>query len=350
MHELLKMMVEKEASDLHLMADTEACFRIHGEIVKHGNKLSASEVESLVKSVMSQLSLKNLEENWETDFSFEIAGVSRYRANVFKERGSIAAAFRTIPTKIRTFEELALPEVINTLCAKPRGLVLVTGPTGSGKSTTLAAMINSINESRKSHIITLEDPIEYMHHNKQSLVNQREIHIDTQSFHNALRAILRQDPDVVLIGEMRDKETISSALTVSETGHLTFATLHTNSAVQTINRIIEVFPPEEQQQIRTQLSFVLEGIISQQLLPTADGLGRVAALEVLVPNAAIRNLIREDKVHQIYSSMQSGQQQSGMVTMNQSLVNLVRAGKITAEVAISSSTVEEEVLRGLGRF
>ncbi len=350
MHELLKKMVELGASDLHIMADTEPSYRIHGDVQKIGDKLSAADAESRIRNVMTDQQKKNYDENCEADFSFEISGVSRYRANVFKERGTMAAAFRTIPHEIRSFEQLKLPQVVKTLCEKPRGLVLVTGPTGSGKSTTLAAMIDTINANEKVHIITLEDPIEYMHPNKMAVVNQREIHADTYSFANALKSILRQDPDVVLIGEMRDKETISSALTVSETGHLTFGTLHTNSALQTINRIIEVFPPEEQPQIRTQLSFVLEGIISQQLLPTADGQGRVAALEVLVPTPAIRNLIREDKVHQIYSSMQSGQASSGMVTMTQSLLNLVKENKITAETAIAAATVPEEVMRGLGRY
>jgi twitching motility protein PilT len=265
------------------------------------------------------------------------------------QRGAVAGAFRIIPFHIKTFKELGLPDVINELSKKPRGLILVTGPTGCGKSTTLAAIIDKINSERQEHIITIEDPIEYLHSHKRCLVNQREVNADTGSFKDALRYVLRQDPDIVLIGEMRDLETIEAALTVSETGHLTLATLHTNTAVQTINRIIDVFPPHQQEQVRVQLSFVLEGIISQQLIPKTSGTGRVLAVEVLIPNPAIRNLIREDKIHQIYSMMQAGQAASGMQTMNQSLLELYRRGNLSYEDALSKSPLPEELLTMMQR-
>src|SRR4029077_20841110 len=264
-------------------------------------------------SVLTDAQKKRLEESLELDCSFGIKGLARFRCNMFNQRGAVAAVYRLIPERIRTFEELNLPQVLATLADRPRGLVLVTGPTGSGKSTTLAAMLDKINTERREHIITIEDPIEYMHGHKGCLVNQREVHSDTQSFSLALRAALREDPDVVLIGEMRDLETIESALRIAETGHLTLATLHTNSAAQTINRIIDVFPAHQQGQIRTQLSLVLEGIVCQALLPKVGG-GRVVSLEIMVPTPAIRNLIREDKVHQIYSAMQTGQEKVGMQT------------------------------------
>jgi twitching motility protein PilT len=271
---------------------------------------------------------------------------------VFFQRGAVAGAFRTIPWEIRSFKELGLPTVVAKLCEKPRGLILVTGPTGSGKSTTLAAMLDKVNNERHEHMVTIEDPIEYLHSHKNCLVNQRELHADTHSFPNALRSVLRQDPDVVLIGEMRDLETIESALRIAETGHLTFATLHTNSAAQTINRIIDVFPPHQQSQIRAQLSFVLEGIMCQSLLPRANGQGRVLALEILVPNSAIRNLIREDKVHQIYSAMQVGQEKFGMQTFNQSLATLHFKKHISLQTALSMSSnpdeLQEMINRGAG--
>jgi twitching motility protein PilT len=290
------------------------------------------------------------EENNELDLSFGVKGLSRFRGNVFMQRGAVAGAFRTIPFEIRTFQELGLPEIVNDLVKKPRGLILVTGPTGSGKSTTLAAMVDRINSERYDHIITIEDPIEYLHGHKKCLINQREVHADTTSFKAALRYVLRQDPDVVLIGEMRDLETIEAALTVSETGHLTLATLHTNSAVQTINRIIDVFPPHQQEQIRVQLSFVLEGILSQQLIAKKTGKGRALAIELLVPNPAIRNLIREDKIHQIYSSMQTGQSRYGMQTMNQSLVELYTKKHISYEDAVGRSPVPDEIITMLQRL
>lgn len=266
------------------------------------------------------------------------------------QRGAVAAAFRTIPFQIKTFQELGLPEIVNDMVKKPRGLILVTGPTGSGKSTTLATMIDRINSERPDHIITVEDPIEYIHNHKKSLINQREVNSDTASFKSALKYVLRQDPDVVLIGEMRDLETIEAALTVSETGRLTLATLHTNSAVQTINRIIDVFPSHQQGQIRTQLSFVLEGILAQQLIARKSGQGRVLAVELLVPTPAIRNLIREDKVHQIYSMMQTGQARFGMQTMNQSLFDLYTRGLLSYEDAIGRSSVPEELLTMIQRI
>ncbi len=279
----------------------------------------------------------------EVDFSFGLQGVARFRANVYNQRGATAGAFRAIPEIIRSFEQLGLPPVVQSLCDKPRGLVLVTGVTGSGKSTTLAAMLDRINETEPLHILTIEDPVEYVHKHKRSIVNQREIHADTQSFKKALRSALRQDPDVVLVGELRDLETIEACLTVAETGHLTFGTLHTNSCVQTINRIIDVFPAHQQPQIRAQLSLVLEGVLCQSLIPKASGKGRVLALEVMVPNPAIRNLIREDKVHQIYGSMQTGQLKYGMQTFNQSLSELVLRGEINTEMAMTYTSNPEEL-------
>jgi len=282
------------------------------------------------------------EENLELDFSFGVKGLSRFRANLFNQRGAVGAVFRAIPYEIKAFEDLGLPAVVKELCNKPRGLILVTGPTGSGKSTTLAAMIDKINRDRHEHILTIEDPIEFLHNHKGCLINQREVNADTHGFAAALRTALRQDPDVVLVGEMRDLETIESALRIAETGHLTLATLHTNSAASTINRIIDVFPSDQQAQIRAQLSLVLEGILCQALLPRAEGSGRAMALEILVPNGAIRNLIREDKVHQIYSMMQTGQDKYGMQTFNQSLATLYHKRQITLDTALQrSSNVDE---------
>jgi twitching motility protein PilT len=308
------------------------------------------ETKSLCYSILTDAQKHKFEENNELDLSFGVKGLSRFRGNVFMQRGAVAGAFRTIPFEIRTFQDLGLPEIVNDLVKRPRGLILVTGPTGSGKSTTLAAMVDRINSERYDHIITIEDPIEYLHGHKKCLINQREVNADTTSFKAALRYVLRQDPDVVLIGEMRDLETIEAALTVSETGHLTLATLHTNSAVQTINRIIDVFPPHQQEQIRVQLSFVLEGILSQQLIAKKSGKGRALAIELLVPNPAIRNLIREDKIHQVYSSMQTGQARYGMQTMNQSLVELYTKGHISYEDAVGRSPVPEEIITMLQRL
>jgi len=353
MHQLLKTLVDQGGTDLHITTNSPPQIRIDGKMVPlQLPPLTASETKQLIYSVLNDNQKHRLEETLELDFSFGVKGLARFRANVFFQRGAIAGAFRTIPWQIRSFRELGLPDVVATLCEKPRGLVLVTGPTGSGKSTTLAAMIDKINSERREHIVTIEDPIEYLHSHKSCLVNQRELHSDTHSFPNALRSVLRQDPDVVLVGEMRDLETIESALRIAETGHLTLATLHTNSAAQTINRIIDVFPAHQQPQIRAQLSFVLEGILCQALLPRANGNGRVLAVEILIPNSAIRNLIREDKVHQIYSAMQTGQAQHGMQTFNQSLATLYFKKQISLQTALSVSSnpdeLQEMIQRGAG--
>jgi twitching motility protein PilT len=305
--------------------------------------MTAPETKRLAYSVLTDAQKHRLEENWELDFSFGVKGLARFRANIFFQRGAIAGAFRRIPYEILGFKELGLPNVVEALCEKPRGLVLVTGPTGSGKSTTLAAMIDRINQAKKAHILTIEDPIEYLHQHKTALVNQRELHADTQSFSMALRAALREDPDVVLVGELRDLETMEAALKLAETGHLTMATLHTNSAAQTVTRLIDAFPAHQQAQIRTQLSLVLEGIVCQSLLPKASGQGRVAALEILVATPAIRNLIRDDKIHQIYGTMQTGQEKLGMQTMNQSLARLVEKKIVTREVALATSSLRDEL-------
>lgn len=338
-------MLEKDASDLHISTGTPPRLRINGHLAPINEQpLAAAETKALCYSILTDSQKHKFEEQNELDLSFGVKGLCRFRANVFMQRGAVAGAFRMIPFKMRTFRELGLPPIISDLAKKPRGLILVTGPTGSGKSSTLAAIIDKINSERHEHIMTIEDPIEYLHSHKSCLVNQREVNSDTTSFKDALRYVLRQDPDVVLIGEMRDLETIEAALTVSETGHLTLATLHTNSAVQTINRIIDVFPAHQQEQIRVQLSFVLEGIIAQQLIPKKNGDGRVLAVEVFVPNPAIRNLIREDKTHQLYSMMQTGQSKFGMLTMNQSLFALYKKGELTYDDALGKSPVPEELL------
>jgi twitching motility protein PilT len=350
LHQLLKTMIEKGASDLHITTGSAPQVRVDGKLMPLNlPPLAAAETKNLCYSVLTDAQKHRFEEQNELDVSFGVKGLSRFRANFFMQRGAMAGAFRTIPYKIMSFDELGLPPIVEKLCDKPRGLILVTGPTGSGKSTTLASMIDKINNERHEHIITIEDPIEFLHHHKKCVVNQREVNADTSSFKAALKYVLRQDPDVVLIGEMRDLETIEAALTVSETGHLAFATLHTNSAVQTMNRIIDVFPAHQQSQVRAQLSFVLEGVLSQQLIAKASGEGRVMTIEVMVPNAAIRNLIREDKVHQIYSSMQTGQEQFGMQTMNQSLYYHYTKRNITYEDALGRSTVPEEMLTMIQR-
>ncbi|MBI5495477.1 MAG: type IV pilus twitching motility protein PilT [Deltaproteobacteria bacterium] len=324
LHQLLKAMIEKGASDLHLTTGSPPQLRIDGVLVPLKTPpLTPVDTKQLCYSILTDAQKHQFEEQNELDLSFGVKNLSRFRANLFLQRGAVAGAFRTIPFKILTFQELGLPPVIGELADRPRGLVLVTGPTGSGKSTTLATIIDKINSEQHYHILTIEDPIEFLHPHKNCIVNQREVGADTDSFKKALKYVLRQDPDVVLVGEMRDLETIESALVVSETGHLAFGTLHTNSCVQSINRIVDVFPPYQQPQVRAQLSFVLEGVLSQQLLPKMTGQGRCLALEIMTPNAAIRNLIREDKVHQIYSAMQVGQGKSGMQTMNQSLLSLV---------------------------
>jgi len=344
MHQLLKTMVEQGASDLHITTGTPPQVRLDGKLVPMNlPAMSPVETKQLCYSILTDAQKRVFEEENELDLSFSVKGMARFRANLFMQRGAVAGAFRVIPFEIRSFDELGLPQVVKDLTRKPRGLVLVTGPTGSGKSTTLAAIIDAINSERNEHIVTIEDPIEFIHNHKKCLVNQREVGADTGSFKKALRYILRQDPDVVLLGELRDLETIEAALTIAETGHLCFATLHTNSCVQTINRIVDVFPNNQQTQVRTQLSFVLEGVLSQTLIKNSNGRGRSLALEVMVPNAAIRNLIREDKVHQIYSQMQMGQEKYGMQTLNQSLFLLHHKKLISTDDALVRSQDQEEL-------
>lgn len=343
--ELLKKMTEAGGSDLHLTTNSPPQVRIHGHLGPMAGyvSLTPAETKRLAYSVLTDAQKHRFEENLELDFSFGLKGMSRFRANLFNQKGAVGAVFRAIPYEIKTFEALGLPPVVSDLCRKPRGLVLVTGPTGSGKSTTLASMVDKINIDRHDHILTIEDPIEFLHNHKNCVINQREVAADTHSFAAALRTALRQDPDVVLVGEMRDLETIEMALRIAETGHLTFATLHTNSAYSTINRIIDVFPSAQQAQVRTQLSLVLEGIMCQALLPKASGDGRVMALEILVPNSAIRNLIREDKIHQIYSMMQTGQDKFGMQTFNQSLATLYHKKLITLDAAMQRTSNADEL-------
>lgn len=342
--ELLRKLDEMRGSDLHITTGSAPQVRVDGHLrpLDGYRTLTSADTKQLAYSVLTDAQKHRFEENLELDFSFGVKGLSRFRANIFNQRGAVGAVFRAIPYEIKPFEELGLPAVVRGLCDKPRGLILVTGPTGSGKSTTLAAMIDKINRDRHEHILTIEDPIEFLHNHKNCLVNQREVNADTRGFAEALRTALRQDPDVVLIGEMRDLETIESALRIAETGHLTLATLHTNSAASTINRIIDVFPSDQQAQIRAQLSLVLEGILCQSLLPKSSGAGRAMAMEIMVPNSAIRNLIREDKVHQIYSMMQTGQDKHGMQTFNQALATLYHKRAISLETALQrSSNVDE---------
>ncbi|HLM56776.1 MAG TPA: type IV pilus twitching motility protein PilT [Pyrinomonadaceae bacterium] len=343
--DLLKKLIELGGSDLHLTTNTAPQVRVDGHLrpLEEFRTLTSADTKSLAYSVLTDAQKHRFEENLELDFSFGVRGLSRFRANLFNQRGAVGAVFRAIPYEIKSFDDLGLPPVVSNLCDRPRGLILVTGPTGSGKSTTLAAMLDKINRERHEHIVTIEDPIEFLHSHKSCIVNQREVGADTRGFADALRTALRQDPDVVLVGEMRDLETIESALRIAETGHLTFATLHTNSAASTINRIIDVFPSSQQAQIRAQLSLVLEGILCQSLIARADGRGRAMALEILVPNAAIRNLIREDKVHQIYSMMQTGQGKHGMQTFNQSLATLYHKRLITMDVAVQRSSNPDEL-------
>ena len=344
MHDLLTIMIERGASDLHITTGTPPQIRLHGKLtpLTQFERLTPQDTQRLAYSVLNEGQKQKFEEDNELDLSFGIQGLARFRCNVYRPRGAVSAAIRVIPFKIRNFQELLLPPIVEQLADRPKGLVLVTGPTGSGKSTTLAAMIDKINSERSDHIMTIEDPIEFVHQHKKCLVNQREVFSDTHSFKNALKSILRQDPDVVLVGEMRDLETISAALTIAETGHLTLGTLHTNSCAQTMNRVIDVFPTSQQGQVRAQLSLVLEGVLSQQLVPTADGRGRAMALEIMVTTPAIRNLIREEKLHQIYSVMQAGQK-FGMQTMNQSLYELVQKRKIAREEALNRSTLPDEL-------
>lgn len=342
---LLRLMFEKGASDLHITAGAPPMLRIDGLMTPtEYEKLRPEVTQQLIYSILTDEQKEKFEKDNELDISFGVEGVGRVRMNVFQQRGSVASVMRNIPSKIRTFDELRLPQVVQDLVKLPKGLILVTGPTGSGKSTTLAAMLDWINTNRQSHIITIEDPIEYVHAHKACIVNQREVGTDTHSFTAALKFALRQDPDVILIGEMRDLETINAALTIAETGHLVFATLHTVDAIQTINRIIDVFPSGQQQQVRAQISFVLQGVISQQLLPRAHSSGRVVALEVLVPTAAVRNLIREEKVHQIYSAMQTGTE-SGMQTMNQALFDLYQKQVVSYNEIFERTMDAKELLR-----
>jgi twitching motility protein PilT len=335
---LLKAMTDKGASDLHVTAGSPPRLRIDNALVRlQTEPLTAVDTKTLCYSVMNDQQKLRFEEDLEIDFSFGIRGMARFRANVYHQQACVAGAFRIVPYQIAPLEELGLPPVVLELCDRPRGLVLITGPTGGGKSTTLASMVDRINSRTRGHIVTIEDPIEFQHQHKNCLINQREIGRDSQSFKRALKYILRQDPDVVLIGEMRDLETIEAAMTIAETGHLALGTLHTNNAIQSINRIIDAFPSQAQGQVRSVLSFVLEGVVTQVLVPRASGSGRVVAAEVLVPNAAIRNLIREDKLHQIYSQMQIGQSRFGMQTMNQSLAELYLKKAITLEDCLGYS-------------
>ena len=346
--DLLKIAIELGASDIYITVDSTPVARIKGKFIKLTDKiLTKYDTEEMAKEIAGEKNFKRIQEHGECDFSVAIESGERFRVNAYKQKGHYAIAIRTITSQIPSFETLGLPEVLKTFTEKHKGLVLVTGPTGSGKSTTLASLIDIINENQQRHIITLEDPIEYVHYHKQSLVNQREIGQDTESFNTALRAILRQDPDVILVGEMRDPETISIALTAAETGHLVFSTLHTVGAAKTIDRIVDMFPSEQQQQIRTQLSTVCEGVISQQLLQTIDGRKRVAALEVMVATPAIRNLIRENKTYQIPNMIQTGSK-FGMQSMDQELVNLYRQGSITRDSVLSRCTDYEYTSRLVG--
>jgi twitching motility protein PilT len=347
---LLVQMQERGASDLHLKVGNHPVMRINGRLEVRTDLpiLEPTTVRDLIESMMDEGQKHRFASNLELDFAYSVTKVGRFRVNVYQQRGSVSAAIRAIHFGVPSLEELGLPDVVKRLAALPRGLVLVTGPTGSGKSTTLAAIINYINQTRSVHIVTIEDPIEYLHRDNKSVINQREVGMDTLSFANALRQVVRQDPDVILIGEMRDLETISTAITAAETGHLVFATLHTQSAAQTIDRIIDVFPPHQQPQIRTQLSVALEGVLSQTLIPRVSGGGRVAAIEVMLTTGAIRNLIREGKTFQIPSAMMSGGRE-GMQTLNQALRALVEQKKVTYEDAVAKASSEKEFAQLLGR-
>jgi twitching motility protein PilT len=344
LQQLLKVMVEKGASDLHLTVGQAPLLRIDGSMIPLKlPALGPDQTRALAYEALSEEQKRKFEQHNELDFSFDMKKAARFRGNLFVQRGSVAAVFRFIPFRVMSFDQLGLPSVLADVCDRPRGLVLVTGTTGSGKSTTLAAMVDKINSEQRGHIVTIEDPVEFVHVHKRCIINQREVGSDTHSFASALKHVLRQDPDVVLVGELRDLETIEAALTIAETGHLVFGTLHTNSAVQSINRIIDVFSPHEQSQVRAQLSLTLIAVVTQVLLPNAKGPGRCLALEVLIPNAAIRNLIREDKLHQVYSQMQMGQAGSGMQTLNQSLYDLLMRGMITQEQAYGHSNDSGEL-------
>jgi twitching motility protein PilT len=346
--DVLLEVLEKNASDLHMTAGSPPMVRLRGHLEPLDYPvLTPQDVRETIYSILTNDQRQKLETDWQIDFAYAIPGKARFRVNAYFQRAALAVAMRLIPQEMPALDTLGVPPVLRDFTKKPRGFVLVTGPTGSGKSTTLAAMIDVINEERREHIMTIEDPIEFLHRHKSCIVNQRELGADAKSFGTALKAALRQDPDVILVGEMRDLETISTALTAAETGHLVFATLHTQDTAQTVDRIVDVFPPEQQQQVRVQLSVGLQGIVTQQLLPTADGRGRVVACEVLVPTPAVRNLIREGKTHQIPSALQTGAQH-GMLSMDASLAQLVREGKITRELAEARSSTPEELRRLMG--
>jgi twitching motility protein PilT len=347
--DFLRLVAERGGTDLHITAESPPVMRLNGVLRPLPfPPLSANDTKTLCYSVLTETQKHRFEEEQELDFSFGIRGLSRFRGNLFMQRGAVGGAFRTIPYTARPLAELGLPPIVAELTKLPRGLVLVTGPTGSGKSTTLAAMIERINNERHEHIMTVEDPIEFVHQHKGCVVNQREVYADTHSFAESLRHVLRQDPDVVLIGEMRDLETVMAALTVAETGHLVLSTLHTNSAVQTINRIIDIFPEQQQPQVRAQVSLILQAVVSQQLIPRMDGRGRVLAVEVMIPNPAIRNLIRENKIHQLYSQLQVGQSKFGMQTMTQSLLDLHTRKLISYDEAMGHATEPDELRPMLG--
>ncbi|MBI2083299.1 MAG: type IV pilus twitching motility protein PilT [Deltaproteobacteria bacterium] len=345
LRELLQVMTEKHASDLHVAAGSPPQFRIDGELVVIGAEpLTDSQAKELCYEFLPPDQIKLFEKEQELDLSFSVGGISRFRANLYRQKDSVAGSFRAIPFGIPPPDRLGVPPSVVALTRKPYGLVLVTGPTGSGKSTTLASLLDQINATRQVHIMTIEEPIEFTHEPKKAFISQREVGRDTGGFTRALKHILRQDPNVIMIGELWDLETMEAALTIAETGHLVFATLHTNGAVPTINRIIDAFPPHQQAQVRTQLSFVLQGVVSQQLLPKIGG-GRALATELLIPNMAIYNLIRENKVHQISSLMQTGQQESGMITMNQAMASLVQKKLVAYEIALARSTDPAEFQR-----
>ena len=347
--ELLEIVLEKGGSDLHLTAGSKPVLRLHGDLLRLEEYpiLTPRGLQGMIYAILPQKMRERLEQELELDMSYALIGKARFRVNVYFQRDSIGAAFRLIPYEIKSVETLGLPSVVSDLARYPRGFVVVTGPTGSGKSTTLAAMVDIVNRERAAHIMTVEDPIEFLHKHQRCIVNQREVGSDTHGFAPALKHVLRQDPDVILVGEMRDLETISTAITAAETGHLVFATLHTQDAPQTIDRVIDVFPPHQQQQVRVQLATTLQGVVTQQLLQTADGRGRVVSCEILICTPAVRNLIREGKVHQIYSIMQAGGR-FGMQTMDQSLANLVKAGKITQQLAYERCHDPEELNRLIG--
>ena len=343
---LLRAMVDQEASDLHLSTGSPPQFRIHGKLFKaKSDNLTPEAIQDLIFEVLNDSQKSIFQENHEYDFSFGVKDLARFRGNLFFQRGSMGAVFRRIPMTVPHFDDLMLPEVLKKVVRQPNGLVLVTGPTGSGKSTSLAAMIDYLNREENGHILTIEDPIEYVHNHKGCVVNQREVGSDSLNFHEALKRALRQDPDFILVGELRDLETIEMALTAAETGHLVFATLHTNSAVQTISRVLNVFPPHQQPQIRQLLATTLQAVMTQQLIPNTNKNGRSLAVELMIPNMAVRNLIREDKIHQVYGSMQSGQGGTGMITMNQSLADLVRKGNLSKQDALAYSLVPEELAK-----